>query len=121
MYAERHTVSLTTDGSGDATGYTPVVTGAVLAVIYTKDGGADAFANGVDFDVTLEATGEVVWDEDNVNSSKTVRPLAAAALTTGAASTITELPIVACHDRVKVKVAQGGDTKVGSFTVVVGG
>ena len=120
MYAERHTVSLTTDGSGDATGYTPGVTGRIINVIYDKTD----FADGVDFDVTLEGTGQTVWDEDDVNASKTVSPRQATHDTAGAASLFAaagepvEDCIVAAHDRVKIVVSSGGDTKTGSFTVI---
>ncbi len=120
MHAERHRLAVTTAADGSAVAYTPVVTGAILSITYTKPG-AGGFTDGVDFDVTLEATGEVLWDQDNVNASKTLRPVVAADLPTGAASILTERPIVAARDRVKVSIANGGDAKVGTFDVLVGG
>lgn len=122
MYAEQYTVTLTTDGDGAATGYTPVVTGRILTVRYVKTD----FADGVDVDVTLEATGEVVWDQDNVNASATVAPRQATHSTAGAAllyaaggTAVTDY-VVAVQDRVKIVIASGGDTKTGAFHVVVG-
>jgi hypothetical protein len=120
MHAERHVVTVTTDADGDATSYTPVLTGRVLAIVYVKDGSA-AYADGVDFTITAEATGQSLWTDTNVNSAETVYPLAAANLgADGAASTLTEVPIALANDRVKIVVASGGDTKVGTFHVIVG-
>lgn len=122
MYAERHEVPLTTDASGDATGYTPVITGRILGVRYVKDD----FADGVDFEITLEATGETVWDEDNVNASATRSPRQATHSTAGVAALYASGGeavggyIVAANDRVKIVVANGGDTKSGTFHVIVG-
>lgn len=117
MHVERHVVTVTTDASGAATSYTPVVTGRVLAVVYAKTD----FADGVDFTITAEATGQSLWTDTNINASETVYPVAAANLGgTGAASTLTELPIAVAKDRIKIVVASGGDTKTGTFHVVVG-
>jgi len=124
MYAERHTVTVTTDASGAGTGYTPVVTGRIINVIYTKpaSGGYD---DGVDFAVTLEETGQTVWDEDNVNASKTVAPRQPTHATDGTASLYAsggepvEDYILAASERVKIAVANGGSTKTGTFTVVI--
>lgn len=121
MYVERHTVSVTTDSSGNATAYSPVITGRILAIIYTKD----TFAAGVDFTITVEATGEGLWTESNVNASKTVYPRVQVSDQVGSGVTYdgtNEIyePIAVAKDRVKIVVAQGGDTKAGSFDVVVG-
>lgn len=120
-YAERHTVTITTDAAGAGTGYTPVVSGAISTIRYVKGD----FDNGVDFDVTLEATGEVVWDQDNVNASATVAPRQATHSTLGvaalyaAAGTAVNDRIIAVRDRVKIVVASGGNVKSGTFHVVV--
>jgi hypothetical protein len=119
-HIERHAVTLTTDSSGDATGYTPVITGRISAIHYVKTD----FANGVDFTVTAEATGETIWAETNVNASATRAPRQATHGTDGAAAlyaaggTAVQAPIGLAHDRVKIVVAQGGDTKTGAFHVV---
>lgn len=121
MYAERHTVSLTTNGSGAATGYTPVITGRILALRYIKTD----FADGVDFDVTVESTGETVWDEDNVNASATRYPRAQTHTTAGVAMTYDGTrpvgePVTVANDRLLVSVANGGASKTGSVVVIVG-
>jgi hypothetical protein len=121
MYAERHAVSLTTDASGDATGYTSTVTGRILSIRYVKTD----FADTVDFTITLEATGETVWTEENVTASKTVAPRQATHSTAGvaalyAATFAVNDYVVAAQDRVKIVIANGGDTKTGTFHVIVG-
>lgn len=121
MYAERHTVTLTTDANGAATGFTPVVTGRVLGIRYVKDD----FANGVDFTITAEATGENLWIEENVNASKSVYPraqvhdLAGVGRTYDGTRTVGE-PVTIANDRVKIAIAQGGNTKSGTFHVLIG-
>lgn len=125
MNPQKYTVDLTTDGSGAATGYTPVVRGAVLNVIYAKDG-TTPFADGVDFTITTEDTAQNVWVESNVNASKTVAPRQATHGTDGAASlyaaggTAVQDKVFAAYERVKVVIAQGGSAKLGRFIVLVG-
>lgn len=115
MYAERHTIVAETDGSGDATVYSPNVTGRIHSVSYLKDD----FADGVDFTITLERTGQTVWTDTNINASETVYPVAPANLGNGAASSLSEVPIIAVNDRLKIIVGSGGDTKFGTFDLVV--
>jgi hypothetical protein len=119
-YAEAHTVAITTAGGGTATGYTPVVSGRIAAVIYTKTD----FANGVDFTITSEGTGQTIWTESDVNASKTVAPRQASHTTVGVAATYDGtraalVPVVVANERVKIAIAQGGATKTGSFVVIV--
>lgn len=119
--AKRFVVAITTDGSGDGTGYTPVFSGKISTVRYAKTD----YADGVDFTITLEATGETVWTDTNINASETVAPRQATHGTDGAAavyaaggSAVMD-KIVAAKDRVKIVVASGGDTKSGTFHIVV--
>lgn len=116
MFAQRHRVTPVTNASGDVTAYSPTVTGRIHAVVYTL---VD-YAAGVDFTITLEATGESLWTDTNVNASEAVYPVQKANLGgTGAASTILEVPIVAANDRVKIVVAQGGNAKSGTFDIII--
>jgi hypothetical protein len=121
MYAERHTVTIVTDGSGDGTGYTPVVTGRVISVQYVKTD----YTDGVDFVVTAEATGEVIWDEDNVNASAVRAPRQATHSTAGVAAlyaaggTAVQDYVMVARDRIKIVVASGGSAKTGAFHVVL--
>ena len=123
MFVQKHTVTLTTDGSGDAIGYTNVLNGELVNIIYTKDD----FADGVDFAITGETSGLSLWEEDNVNAAKTVSPRqpahsqAGAALLYAAAGTAVTNPIALASERVKIVVAQGGDTKSGTIDIIVAG
>lgn len=117
-YCERHAVSVTTTATGIATGYTPVVVGRIVAVQYSKATGG--LASTTDVTVTTEDTGQAVWSATNLNASTTVSPLVAAVLTSGAASSLSELPVYAAGERVKIAIAQGGNAKTGSFAVIVG-
>ena len=123
-YAERHTVAITTDASGDGTGLTRNVTGRIINVIYTKDA-TTPYADTVDFTITSEATGQDIWVESNVTASKTVAPRQAIHATDGTASLYAsagepvEDYIFAAFERVKIVVASGGNAKDGSFRVVV--
>ena len=122
MRVERHRVTLTTDASGDATGYTPVINGRILAIVYNKTD----FVDGVDFTVTGATTGTSIWAESNVNASATRAPRQATHSTAGAAAlyaaggTAVNDHIAIAEERVKIVVAQGGDTKTGTVDVIVG-
>jgi len=122
MYVEKHTVTLATNGDGDATGYTGTITGYISQIRYVKDD----YASGVDFTITVEGTGEGLWTELNVNASATRAPRQATHDNAGVASLYAaggepvEDKILLANDRVKIVVAQGGDTKSGTFHVLVG-
>ena len=120
-YAERHDIAITTATGGGATGYSPVITGSINAIIYTKDD----FTDGVDFTITAEGTGQGLWTELNVNASKTVAPrqpthdVVGVASLYAAAGEDVEDQIAIAKDRVKIVIAAGGNTKSGTFTVIV--
>lgn len=122
MYVKRVTVDITTDSDGDGTGYSEVINGRILEIRYVKTD----FADGVDFDVTLERSGDVVWSEDDINASTSRAPRQATHGTDGAAlayadagEPVTDF-VYAADDRIKIVVASGGDTKSGSFEILVG-
>ena len=122
MYAERHIVPLTTDAAGAATGYSPVINGRILSIHYVKTD----YADGVDFTITAEATGETIWTEANVNAAKVCAPRLATHSNVGVATlyaaggaAVLDYISVA-NDRVKIVIAAGGDTKTGAFHIVVG-
>lgn len=124
MYVERHDISLTTNASGAATGYTPVITGKIVNVIYTPSATV-AFDNTADITVTLEATSQAVLSQSNVSAAFNKAPRQAAHDEAGAALLYAAggKPLVdhiyAAKDRVKVVVAEGGNTKSGVVTIVV--
>jgi hypothetical protein len=121
----RYKVSLTTASDGTVIGYTPRIAGKIHSVLYVKDGGANPFANGVDFAITAEATGENIWTEADVNASKACYPRAPTHSQAGVAAlyaaggTAVQAPVAIGGDRVKISIAQGGSAKVGAFHVLV--
>ena len=121
-FVQRHVVSVTTDGDGNATAYTAEpVSGFVAALAYVKTD----FADGVDFTVTTEATAQQLWREDDVNASKTIYPRPQVHNTVGVALTLDGANIAtdrapAANERIKIVIAQGGATKTGTFHVYVG-
>ena len=119
--AQRQQVTVTTDSGGDSTDYSQYFTGEIISVIYDKTD----FANGVDFNITIEDTSEAVWVENNVDASETIAPqqpthdsAGAASLYAGAGEPV-EKGIVVADSRIKIVIASGGDTKTGAFTFIV--
>ena len=125
MGMRRYDVDVTTDGAGAATVFSPTVRGAVHTVQYIKDGGANPFANGVDWVISDDITGEAIWTGTDVNASIIIRPRANSHDTVGAVRLYvaagTNVPTeIYVSGRIKIVVAQGGATKVGKFRFIVG-
>lgn len=123
MTVRRFAVPVTVDASGDATAYSPAIYGRLVSITYAKTD----YANGVDFVITAETTGETLWSESNVNASATRRPRAPTHSTAGVASLYAAAGeavngmIGLGGDRVKIVVAQGGVSKTGAFHILIDG
>lgn len=120
-YIQRFTVPVTTIADGSATAYSPDITGKIVQIAYVKTD----FAAGVDFTITAETTGETIWTQVDVNATVTVAPRQAVHSTAGVAalyaaggSAVLE-PICVASERIKIVIAQGGDTKTGTFHIIV--
>lgn len=117
----RYTVDITTAADGTATAFSRYVEGELHSIHYVKGD----FADGVDFTVTDEATGEQLWTESNVNASAVRYPRAATHSNSGAAALYASggTPVQArpglARTRVKIAIAQGGNTKSGRFHILV--
>lgn len=117
----KHTVTVTTAADGTATAYSYWLSGFIESIQYLKTD----FANGVDFTITADATGENLWTESNVDAAKTVKPRAPTHSTAGVAAlyaaggTAVNDRIALGRDRVKIVIAQGGNAKVGTFVITV--
>jgi hypothetical protein len=120
MYVQRHTVTITTDASGDGTGYTGAISGRVLGIRYVKTDYADT----VDFTITANTTGQAILTVANVTASATYYPrdqvhdtADGSALTMDGTRKMVA-PVALGQDTVKIVVAAGGDTKSGTFYVL---
>lgn len=120
-FIQRVSVPITTASDGSATAHSVALTGKVSTIRYVKTD----FADGVDFTITSEATGETIWTELNVNASATKAPRQATHSTAGVASlyaasgTAVNDKIALANDRVQIVIANGGDTKTGTFHIVM--
>lgn len=121
MTIRKFTVDVTTASDGTATAYSPYLSGYIESIQYVKTD----FADGVDFTITSEATGETIWTESDVNSAVIKHPRAATHSTAGVAAlyaaggTAVNDRIALGRDRVKIAIAQGGNAKTGSFVIAV--
>lgn len=117
-------VTVTTDGSGDATAYSPQVSGQIYGVSYVKPGAA-SYTDGVDFVITNETTGQIIWDEDNVNATAHRAPRQPVHTQVGVAGVYASagegvlVPIAIAQSRIKIVVAAGGAAKTGAFHFLI--
>ena len=121
MAIRKFTVPVTTIADGSATAYSPYLSGYLESIQYVKDD----FADGVDFTITADVSGETLWGDTNVNASEVVRPRAPTHTTAGAAAlyaaggTAVNDKIALGRDRVKIVIAQGGNVTSGSFVITI--
>lgn len=114
-------VTVTTIADGSATAYSDPVVGVLHSVQYIKDD----FANGVDFAITGDVSGQGIWTEANVNASTQRAPrqathsaVGAALLYAGGGAAVAD-KIALGGERIKIVIAEGGDTKTGRFVFLV--
>lgn len=114
-------MTVTTAADGSATAYSEVLTGKVSQIRYVKTD----FAAGVDFTITAEATGEIIWSQLDVDASVTVAPRQATHSTAGvaalyaAAGSAVNDKIAVALDRIKIVIAAGGNAKTGVFHIIM--
>lgn len=121
MALRRHVVSVTTAADGSATAYSPYLSGYVHEIHYLKTD----FADGVDFTITAEATGETIWTQSDVNAAAVKAPrqpthsnVGVAALYASGGTAVNDR-IALGRDRVKIVIDQGGNAKSGAFHIVI--
>lgn len=123
MTIRRFEVTVTTASDGTATAYSPYLSGFIHAIHYVKTD----YADGVDFTITAEATGETIWTQSDVNSAAVKAPRQATHSNVGVAAlyasggTAVNDRIALGRDRVKIVLAQGGNAKTGKFIIIVDG
>ena len=114
-FVKKVSVTLTTAAGGAITGYSEIVTGKIAQIIYVKS----TYANGVDFAITNETTGESIWTEADVNASKIVKPRVSWSTAVGVdgATQAGNTHFVVANDRIRFAITAGGDGTVGTFWV----
>ena len=117
----RYRVVVTTAANGTATAYSRRIAGKIHSIRYVKTD----FADGVDFAITADVTGENIWTESNVNATADRYPRApthsqagVVALYASGGTGVLE-PIAIAGDKVKIVIAQGGNVKIGTFHILV--
>lgn len=125
MNIKRYTIPLTTSSGGAATGYSEEpVTGRVLQVAYVP--GAQAIDTNGDLDITLETTGVVVANHDNIGTTAFTRCYRQPTHEEDgseqefASGLSVHEPVYVSGERIKAVIANGGDTKSGTLFVWVG-
>ena len=117
IQSQAASVTVVVDASGNATEYIGPLYGQLDTLIYTKID----FADGVDFTITKESTGEGVWTESNVNASDLARPrvITQDLVDTDSTTLVIREPILFAGERIKIVIAQGGVSKSGKFTALL--
>lgn len=121
-----HAVAVTTDGSGNATVYSPPTFGTVVAVRYVPNA-STPLDDAADITITDNGTGIGVLTVTNVGpGARDFWPRAFTMNTTGtvalyAAGGTNVLDLVPVAGAIKVVVASGGATKSGTLYVFVQG
>lgn len=122
MYVQVIPVTVTTASDGSATTYTASgVNGLLDRIRYVKTD----FVDGSTFTITVEDTGESLWTESSVNASATRAPRQATHLNTSGAAALyaaagtAVMDRIAINGRVKIVIASGGNTKTGTFYIVL--
>jgi hypothetical protein len=114
-------VTVTTAADGSATVLSPRLSGLIHSITYVKDD----FADGVDFTITSNETGQNIWTQSDVNAGTTVYPRAPTHSQVGAAAlyatdgTAVLDKIGLGNDQIKIVIAAGGNAKSGTFLFVV--
>lgn len=123
MTIRRFVVPVVTNNSGAAEVYSPKISGKLVSIRYVKGD----YDNAVDFVITAETAGQTLWSEENVSASATRHPRAPTQSQAGVASLYAgsgeavNTKIALADDRVKIVLANGGDTKSGTFHITVNG
>lgn len=119
MTIRNFSVTVTTDGSQNASKDTSRIRGYVEAIEYVKNN----YTDGVDFTITAKNSGENIWTQVNVNASVKVRPRSATHTTAGVGATYdgtrAVLDRIAIDDEINIALAQGGAAKTGTFIITV--
>lgn len=113
-FINRQSVAVTTDGSGNFTGYSAAVQGVCWSVTYVP-AASNALDTGADITITEEDTGKPIITITNIGTSTVEKfPRAATCDTSGVAIT-GGVDLIPVFGRIKVVVANGASTKSGTL------
>jgi hypothetical protein len=115
MNYRSESVVITADASGDATGYIGPLNGLLKYIRYVAHG-STPYTNTVDFTITSETTGAALWSATDVAASTTYSP---GALISASTTQYVQIPLA--NDRIKIVIAQAGDSKIGTFYAITEG
>lgn len=119
----RHILDITSAADGSATAYTDTFSGKLVSIHYVADG-TTPYTNTVDATITVESTGQSILTKSNIAASFDVAPRqpihgqdgVASLFAAGGAAVQTQIALV--NDRIKIILAQAGDTKTGRWYIV---
>ena len=120
MKLSRFSVAVTTSALGAAVAYSPQCNGLVRTVEYVKPT-SDGLDAATDIDIIADVSGAVIWTNDDLSASKVIHPLTQAQDNTGADITGAYAPICLADERIKITVANGGDSLSGTFIFTIEG
>ena len=120
MKLSRFTVNVTTSALGAAVVYSPQCNGLVRTVEYVKPT-SDGLDAATDIDIIADVSGAVIWTNDDLSVSKVIHPLAPAQDNRGADITGAYATICLADERIKITVADGGDSLSGTFIFTIEG
>lgn len=114
----QYTATITTAADGSATVYLGSAIRGYVQMFRYEPGTLD---NGTDVVITGETTGHAILTQANLGGSAlNIYPRAFAhQVTDGAAVAVVTEPIAVYNERIKVVVAQGGNTKTGTLHVFI--
>jgi hypothetical protein len=126
MYIERHVLDLTVTAGGAATVYTPWLRACrVLQISYVPDA-TTPLDTGADLTITGETSGTAIATLSNIGTSaftkvprQPTHGLTGTALVYAGTDPVSE-PVLIAGERIKVVVAQGGASKIGTLHIFVG-
>jgi hypothetical protein len=123
MVFYRYKKTVVVDATGDASIDLDPINGKIVSIQYNK-ASSGAYADGVDFVITNKRSGEVIWQEANVNASKIVYPQHTTnkpdGTTNAHGASVTGIYdyFVSANDIINIVVDEGGNATTGDFTIV---
>lgn len=123
LYTFNKTVTLNSSGGANVD-FDPI-NGKLISIQYIK-ASSDSYEDGVDFTVTNKRSGEIIWQENNVNASKIVYPNHVTNKPDGSTNphgaNVTGIydNFFLANDKINIIITGGGNAKIGNFIIMYG-